>query len=346
MGNHDMQEQFERRRLKALRSYEILDTEVEQAFDDIVKIAAQACNAPIAVINFIDESRQWFKAELGLGIRETPLDISICRHALLEQDMMIIRDTRTDQRTCINPLVAADNGLRFYAGALITSHDGFPLGTLCVLDRQPRDIRPEQLEVLSALRRQIMLLLDYRRTNRAQLRLLNELDEERDAMAQLAYRDPLTGLLNRRAFENRLDYQLSLSNTQHEPATILMMDIDYFKRINDTFGHLQGDRVLVQAAELFRHALRSKDVICRWGGEEFIALLTHTTLSHAGDIAQRIHDMLAASTLQNELGDLTLSVSMGITGLRKTDTMESVIQRADGALYDAKRAGRQRTHIV
>lgn len=137
-------------RLQALTDYQILDTGYEAVFDNIAKLAALVCNTPIAVINFVDGSRQWFKAEQGLGVRETPLDISICRHAILEQDLMIIRDTLDDPRTANNPLVnASEKSLRFYAGALLKSGP-HTLGTLCVLDYQPRTLDEHQLKALIA----------------------------------------------------------------------------------------------------------------------------------------------------------------------------------------------------
>lgn len=111
-------------RMAALRRYDILDTPLEPDFDDIAQLAASIFDAPMAVINFIAEGRQWFKAETGIGVRELPLDVSICAHALLEQDMLVVPDTRLDHRFDCNTLVTADNGLRFYAGALLKTADG------------------------------------------------------------------------------------------------------------------------------------------------------------------------------------------------------------------------------
>jgi signal transduction histidine kinase len=150
-------------RLNALRSYSILDTPVESAFDDITLIASQICRTPIAVINLIDASRQWFKSERGLGVRETPLETSICAHAILEHDYLEVPDTTVDARFSRNPLVTADPGLRFYAGALLRTPDGHALGTVCVLDYEPRRLDEEQRAVMFALARQTMAQLELRR---------------------------------------------------------------------------------------------------------------------------------------------------------------------------------------
>jgi PAS domain S-box-containing protein len=156
-------------RLAALRSYDILDSEREPAFDDVTALVARICEAPIAVINLIDADRQWFKSEVGLGVRETPLETSFCRHALLERDRLVVADASNDPRFKSNPLVTATDGLRFYAGVLLKSPEGLPLGTLCVLDTKPRPegLTAVQAETLEVLSRQVMSLLELRRALKA-----------------------------------------------------------------------------------------------------------------------------------------------------------------------------------
>jgi GAF domain-containing protein len=152
-------------RVALLRSYGILDTAPEQAFDDLVLIACSICKTPIGLVTFVTEGRQWFKSEVGLGLRETPIDIAFCAHVLFQPHLFVVPDTTKDSRFDCNPLVIGEPYLRFYAGALITSNNGVPLGTLCVLDYEPRPgITPEQGEVLLALARQGTILLEYRRT--------------------------------------------------------------------------------------------------------------------------------------------------------------------------------------
>lgn len=150
-------------RLEALRSYGILDTPVEGAFDDITRIAAYVCQVPIAVVNLIDEGRQWFKSEVGLGVRETPLETSLCAHAILEEEFLEVPDTTLDDRFRCNPLVTGPPGLRFYAGALLRDPAGHALGTVCVLDTQPRTLSEQQRSLLRGLARQTMAQLELRR---------------------------------------------------------------------------------------------------------------------------------------------------------------------------------------
>ena len=163
----------ETERLAALYRYHILDTDYEQAFDDITWLASHLCGTPVAVVNLIDAQRQWFKSEIGLGVRETPLDISICAHAILQPGLYIVPDTQADPLFADNPLVTGDPHLRFYAGALLESPDGYPLGTLCVLDYQPRELTDAQQTALAALGRQVMALIEAR-LHAAEIALLNE----------------------------------------------------------------------------------------------------------------------------------------------------------------------------
>lgn len=164
------------KRLRALYDYDILDTPREADFDEIVALASRICEAPISVVNLIDKDRQWFKAEVGLNARETPLDTSICSHAILQDDFIEIPDTLADARMADNPLCTAENGLRFYAGSRLLSADGLPIGTLCILDTKPRRLTDLQRNALQVLSRQVMKQLDLRRALRNQATLLHEAD--------------------------------------------------------------------------------------------------------------------------------------------------------------------------
>ena len=154
----------EEARLSILYRYQVLETPREEDFDDIVALVAQVLEAPIAAINLIDRHRQWFKAEIGLGVREMPLDDSICKSALLQSDGMVILDLMEDERFSCNPLVSGGPNLRFYAGELLKTSQGLPLGTLCVLDTKPRSegLTNQQRFALKALAKQVMGQLELR----------------------------------------------------------------------------------------------------------------------------------------------------------------------------------------
>lgn len=150
-------------RLEALRQYEILDTDPEEVFDDITRLAAYVCQTPIAVISLVDRDRQWFKARIGLGPAETSRDCAFCAHAILEETPMVVPDALADPRFFDNPLVIAEPYIRLYAGAPLITPEGFRLGTLCVIDRVSRALEPGQIAVLRMLANQVMTQLDLRR---------------------------------------------------------------------------------------------------------------------------------------------------------------------------------------
>lgn len=181
----------ETERLAALRSYDILDSPIENAFDDITRLIAHVCQVPIAVINLIDKDRQFFKSEIGLGVRETPLDISICSHALLQKGLFIVSDMLQDERFVCNPLVTGEPHLRFYAGALLETEDGHPLGTLCVLDYQTRELSSEQKNALQTLARHVVHLMELRRRYNHEKRIAETLQR---AMLFRPYEGQFPGL--------------------------------------------------------------------------------------------------------------------------------------------------------
>ena len=166
----------DRKRLRVLWQYELLDTVPEEMFDDLTELAARICEAPIALITLVDEDRQWFKSKIGVTISETSRDISFCGHAICQTDLFVIPDATKDSRFAENPLVKSDPKIRFYAGAPLVSPDGYALGTLCVIDKVPRELRTEQQQALRVLARHVMTQLELRRHSRELARAHKERD--------------------------------------------------------------------------------------------------------------------------------------------------------------------------
>jgi two-component system cell cycle sensor histidine kinase/response regulator CckA len=153
----------EKKRLKVLWQYDVLDTVPEAMFDDLTELAAGICEAPIALISLVDEKRQWFKSKFGTTVNETSRDVSFCAHAIKQTDLFIISDAAKDERFANNPLVTSDPKIRFYAGAPLITPDGYALGTLCVIDKVPRELRSEQKQALRILARHVVSQLELRR---------------------------------------------------------------------------------------------------------------------------------------------------------------------------------------
>lgn len=202
----------EKQRLETLRGYEILDTEPEAAFDDLTFLASYLCETPVALISLVDADRQWFKSKVGVSVLETSRDIAFCASAILQPDLFIVPDATQDERFADNPLVAADPKIRFYAGAPLMTQ-GQALGTLCVVDRVPRELLPEQLEALRALSRQVVAQLDLRR-NLQQLKQALETRGRVEAEKDRSLRDLQVALANIRTLEGLLPICLSCKKIQ------------------------------------------------------------------------------------------------------------------------------------
>ncbi len=153
----------EEARVIALDKYAILDTDPEQSFDDLTLLASFVCKTPIALISLVDEDRQWFKSRVGIEASETSREIAFCSTAILQPDVFVVPDALADDRFRDNPLVVSEPHIRFYAGAPLINEDGYALGTLCVVDRAPRELAPEQKEALKALSRLVLAQLEFRR---------------------------------------------------------------------------------------------------------------------------------------------------------------------------------------
>ncbi|MBI1185620.1 GAF domain-containing protein [bacterium] len=193
----------ERERLKALRKLEILDTEAEREFDQLVELASQICGTPISLISLIDDERQWFKSKIGLKDSQTPRDLSFCGHAINEPDVpFIIEDAHNDERFYDNPYVTGDPFISFYAGVPIKTSEGLALGTLCVIDSQPNHLSEEQIAALKVLSNQAMKLIELRYKNKVLHSLNNALslkNKEIERFAHVAAHDlksPLSSIIS------------------------------------------------------------------------------------------------------------------------------------------------------
>jgi GAF domain-containing protein len=156
----------EQKRLEILREYQILDTAAEKVFDDITNLAADVCQIPICLLSFVDAERQWFKSNVGFQVKETPREYSLCAHAILGRDIFIVPDTSADARFADHPFVANEPHIRFYAGMPLVTPEGQSVGTLCLIDRVPRQLTPEQIGKVKALAQSAVMLLEIRRSGK------------------------------------------------------------------------------------------------------------------------------------------------------------------------------------
>ncbi|HUR43666.1 MAG TPA: histidine kinase dimerization/phosphoacceptor domain -containing protein, partial [Aestuariivirga sp.] len=174
----------EANRLVALRKYDILDSPPDGAFDRITAVAASIFSAPISIISLVDHDRIWFKSHHGLDVEEIGRDPGLCASAIMHDSAWLVTNAKTDARTLANPLVAGEFGLRFYVGAPLRTHDGFNLGTLCVIDREPREATDAQIAQLTDLASVVMDQMELRLSARTTVSELQKAIADKDMMAK------------------------------------------------------------------------------------------------------------------------------------------------------------------
>ena len=254
-------------RVSDLKSLSILDTLPEERFDRLTRMSKRLFDVPIALVSLVDENRQWFKSCMGLDVRETPRDISFCGHAILGKDVFVIPDASKDPRFSDNPLVVNAPDIRFYAGCPLKSLNGSKLGTLCIIDREPREFSEDDIETLKDLAAMV--------------------EQELDAI-QMATLDELTKISNRRGFMQLAEHYLNFATRQNIPTSLVFVDLNGFKPINDNFGHAEGDRALVSFASQMQETFRQTDLFARLGGDEFVILFSDATVKTAEEIMEEI----------------------------------------------------------
>jgi len=308
--------QNEANRLQALRSLALLDSPAEERFDRLTRLAKRLFDVPIALVSLVDERRQWFKSNDGLQCSETSREISFCGHAILGNDFFIVEDASKDERFADNPLVIGAPYLRFYAGYPLKYLGEGNLGTLCLMDTEPRTLSKEDLDSLKDL--------------------AGIAEKELEAV-QLATLDELTKISNRRGFISLGKQALSICLRQEVSATIIFFDLDKFKPINDKFGHAEGDRALIAFANLMGNSFRDSDVFARLGGDEFVVLLTDTSYELAEATVARFAASVANYNKKSNRG-YDISFSEGIVTIEHDQayTLEALLNRADSLMYANK----------
>lgn len=328
--------QDEAQRLAALDSMDVLFTPSEERFDRITRIASQLLGTPIALVSLVARDVQWFKSAQGLNVSETPREISFCGHAINAEDTLVVPDATQDPRFFDNPLVTAEPNIRFYAGHPICGVNGERVGTLCIIDRKPKALTADQLGILRDLAAIAESELQRGQLSEAQRDLARRMDE----LQRRASVDGLTRLWNRTAIMELLSAEVTRAR-RGVPISLAMIDVDHFKKVNDTYGHPAGDAVLAELAARLRRCLREYDSVGRYGGEEFIAVLSNSSLIPSMKLCQRMRMSIEKEPFITPAGPVQVTISIGLVqSVAKKTVIESLIAVADAALYRAKKRGR------
>lgn len=308
----------EAERLHALKTLEMLDTPHEERFDRVTRMAKRMFGVSIALISLVDKDRQWFKSNHGFKDSETPRDISFCGHAINEDELFIIPNAIRDERFIDNPFVTEPPYIRFYAGYPLKLRSGVNIGTLCLLDPEPRIFDEEDQQLFKDLGAMI---------------------EQEIKSIQLATLDELTMISNRRGFLTLVDYSLKMCRRNQLSISFLLFDLNKFKAINDEYGHHEGDFVLITFAKIMLDSFRECDVIGRLGGDEFVAVLTGSGLKEGRKFLDRFAVAIEnANETMNKPYRIEYSVGLELFEYDSNTSVEEMIQVADAAMYKNKQA--------
>jgi diguanylate cyclase (GGDEF)-like protein len=304
-------------RVSVLKSLSILDTKPEERFDRITRMAKRLFNMPIVLVSLVDSERQWFKSSMGLDAQETHRDISFCGHTILDDDIFVVENALEDERFADNPLVTGGPDIRFYAGCPIRSIAGLKLGTLCLIDTAPRNLSPEEKDILRDLADMV----------------------ERELVAfQVATTDCLTNITNRAGFLLLAERNLNACQAHGKRSSLLFLDLDKFKKINDEYGHQEGDKALSAFADYLRDTFDDSGLFARIGGDEFVVLLNDMEEHQTLQKVKALNESIARYNQQNQKR-YNLSFCYGVVDIDPEDEkgISELLVESDLMMYGQKR---------
>lgn len=303
--------------------------ETDQNLQDIILLASYICDTPVAMVTRADDTELNLIANVGASASSIARKDSFCVYAMEEPDaVMVVPDTRLDDRFSTNPMVVTGPGYRFYAGSPLVTAKGEVIGTICVFDFVPKRLDQRQISSLQALSRQVIAMLE-----------LKQIGEQ---LHKTSMTDALTGINNRRAFDLKFEAEFARWQRTGQSFALALIDIDHFKSFNDSFGHAAGDQALSQVASLFQRHSRNYDFFARYGGEEFVLILPGTDIAPAYKTLEKLRQIVANH--QWPLRQLT--VSIGLASADSFNDKQKMLEATDKMLYKAKTQGRNRSCVL
>jgi diguanylate cyclase (GGDEF)-like protein len=309
----------ESQRQRDLERLGVLNHPGDEHFERLVRLASTVLETPIALISLVDGDRQWFLAHHGIDSTETPRKMAFCAHAIAGEETLVVPDARQDPRFCTNPLVIQDPKVRFYAGTPLQSRDGHNLGTLCVIDRQPRHFSSSQVRLLEDLAQLVLRELELRR---------------------LTTVHPVSALATRESFLEQAEPELLRTRQAGENLAILALELDHFDQIKIRWGLQASDQAVVDVAGLLRSQQCDQDLVGQIGDQEFALLMVNVDLATAMERADAIRAGISELRGVYSASGHQITASGGLTLLAQADHQPlDALLRAERALFLAQGNG-------
>ncbi|MGK3142542.1 diguanylate cyclase domain-containing protein [Pantoea sp. C2G6] len=310
----------EAQRLAQLRALNIMNTPAEERFDRLTRLARRLFDVPIALVSLLEAEHQWFKSTQGFDAVGSSRDISLCAHTILQEEIMIVEDAAQDARFYDNPLVTGEPHIRFYAGCPLRAPGGAKVGTLCIIGQTPRQFDAE---------------------DQATLRDLAAMAEAELVAFQAATCDELTQITNRRGFMTLGQMVLNECRMKKRPASLTFLDLDRFKQINDTLGHREGDRALMDFADAMKVVFKHSDLFARLGGDEFVVLFNGLQQQQSEALLAQFARYLQQQAISlNRRYHLQFSAGVVEFDAAHPQSLEQLLHASDQRMYLSKKQKR------
>ncbi len=334
----------EAKRLQAVRDLGLLDQPEEERFRRITRLARRHFRASSCAITLIDEERYFHVAQDGLSKRGAGKKAnSLCSQVVQGKAPVVIAESSPDSQSSHYRSLLERLQLTFYAAVPILSPDGYAVGALCIMDHAMKRFSRRDLESLADFAAIVEDEMMFKRADIDRRELIGQVEKLRFR----AFTDPLTQVWNRGAIFDILNRETERAARSGSDLSVCMLDLDHFKRINDTYGHQKGDDVLVETCVRIRSSIRPYDGTGRYGGEEFLIVFPETSGEQAFAQAERIRRAICSRPFDiGEDHKETISVSIGVAVARPKESIKSLIERADIALYRAKNQGRNQVVLA
>src|SRR5574343_840126 len=299
-------------RIASLRKMLLLSTPDEEAFDRVTRTAQRLFKVPVALVSIVDAQRQWFKSCIGLPVRETGRDVSFCGHAILADEVFVIPDATQDERFADNPLVTGEPHVIFYAGRPLKNPEGFRVGTLCIIDHQPRQLTADERACLNDLGCWVEQAFLLRTLTDTQQNFLQTLDQ----LARGTMLDPMLNIWHRGAAIEMLKQEVDRAFRNKSLLTVLMIEVDHLKQITEQHGAVVGDAILIEFARRIKAITRTYDSLGRYGDDQFIVIMPDIGADDALRKTQRMMESITIAPAQGEGVVVDLSGCMGLASIK------------------------------